>query len=402
VLTRNPTLGRVGGPAPAELPPLIAEVKQNHTSVVFGDRLILKLFRQLEAGIHPEVEIGRVLTARDCPHGPPLLGTIEYRPRRGEPTTLAVLHGLVPNQGNAGQHALVDLDGYRDRVRGHASMPAPPTPNAHTLLELAEGSLQKSAEALVGPFLDLARLLGRRTAELHGALAVEVADPAFAPEPFTPFDQRSMYQAMRGLTGRVFHVLRRAGDRLPEPLQREGGELLEREEDVFVRLRELLERRIATTAIRCHGDYHLGQVLVADSDVAIIDFEGEPNYPLAERRLKRPPLRDVAGMLRSVSYAADVALRDWVDVGAEWGGMAGPDLETWARYWQLWTSAAFLREYLDTIDPRLVPASREDCETLLDIFLLEQGVYQLGHELRTRPAWVGIPLRDLQRLLAAR
>jgi len=161
----------------------------------------------------------------------------------------------------------------------------------------------------------------------------------------------------------------------------------------------LVERRIVATTIRCHGDYHLGQVLIADDDVAIIDFEGEPNYPLAERRLKRPPMRDVSAMLRSFAYAAGAAFGDQDEQGAVW--VAAVDAEPWTRDWQIWTSAAFLRAYLEAIDPQLLPASQEDREVLLDVFLLEQAVYQLGHELRTRPAWLGIPLRDLRSVLAS-
>jgi maltose alpha-D-glucosyltransferase/alpha-amylase len=233
-------------------------------------------------------------------------------------------------------------------------------------------------------------------------LASDESDPSFTPELLTPSTQRSLYQAMRGLTGRVFRALRRERSALPEPSRSEAAALLEREDELLVRFRGLVERRIAATAIRCHGDYHLGQVLVADSDVAIIDFEGEPGFPLDERRLKRPPLRDVASMLRSVSYAAEAAYGHQSEHVTGRTEAAETDLNPWVRNWRLATSVAFLREYFDTIDPRLVPASREDRETLLDIFLLEQSVYQLGHELRTRPAWVGIPLRDLQRLLAAR
>ena len=178
---------------------------------------------------------------------------------------------------------------------------------------------------MIGPFLGLVRLLGRRTAELHGALADE-ADPVFAPEPLTLFVQRSMYQAMRGLTGRVFRTLRHEAASLPEPLQQEAEELLEREQDLLARFHRLVRRRLVATAIRCHGDYHLGQVLVTGADVAIIDFEGEPNCPLAERRLKRPPLRDVASMLRSFAYAADAGQgnkpkTEWSRV--RWSGRAG-------------------------------------------------------------------------------
>ena len=304
VATRTPALRRVGGPAPAELPPVIAEIEQNHTSIVYGDQLVLKLFRRLEAGIHPEVEIGRVLSERRFLHAAPLVGTLEYRPRPGEPTTLAVLHGFVPNQGDAWQHALVAVNDYSQRALAVATpVPGPPTPDARTLLDLAGRDPEPSIEEVVGSFLGLAQLLGRRTAELHGALAANDPDSSFAAEPLTPTTQRSLYQAMRGLTGRVFRALRREENTLPEPLRSEATELLEREAELLARFHRLVERRILAATIRCHGDYHLGQVLVAGDDVVIIDFEGEPNYPLAERRLKRPPLRDVC------QHAALVLLR---------------------------------------------------------------------------------------------
>ena len=332
VATRTPALRRVGGLAPAELPPVIAEVDQNHTSVIYGDQLVLKLFRRLEAGIHPEVEIGRVLTARDFPHAPPLLGTLEYRPLRGEPTTLAVLHGFVPNQGDAWQHALAAVRDYLNRVQASGvPVPTPATPDARTLLDLAGRALEPSVVEVLGPFLGLARLLGRRTAELHAALTQDESDPSFTVEPLTPTTQRSIYQAMRSLTGRVFRTLRRERDVLPEALRWEAAELLECEEELLARFHLLVERRITATISRCHGDYHLGQILIADDDIAIIDFEGEPNYPLAERRLKRPPLRDVAGMLRSFSYAAEAAYGDQSKDGADRGEAADSDLEPWTR-----------------------------------------------------------------------
>ena len=394
-------LSRIGGPTPTELRPVIAEAEQSHTSVVYGDRLALKVLRRLEAGIHPEVEIGRMLTERDFPHAPPLVGTLEYHPGRGEPTTLAVLHGFVPNQGDAWQQALAAVRGYYERVDANASPQTPAVPHARTLLELVERDSQTPVEQLIAPFLRWVKLLGRRTAELHGALAADEADPAFAPEPLTPFAQRSLYQAMRGLTGRVFRTLRHERDSLPEPLQQKAEELLEREEELLARFHQLVRRRLVATAIRCHGDYHLGQVLINGADIAIIDFEGEPSCPLAERRLKRPPLRDVASMLRSFAYAADAGRWEQTEDGMEGSEVVRADLETSARNWQLSTSATFLREYLDAVDPRLIPPSREDLAVLLDVFVLEKAVYQLGHELRARPAWVGIPLRGLYHLLIA-
>jgi maltose alpha-D-glucosyltransferase/alpha-amylase len=264
------------------------------------------------------------------------------------------------------------------------------------LLDRAERDLPPPVEALSDPFLGLAQLLGRRTAELHGILAANTADPAFAPEPLTALGQRSLYQAMRGLTGRVFRAVLREREGLPPPLQRAAGELLEREEDVLARFRTLVARRIVAVVTRGHGDYHLGQVLVTGDDVAIIDFEGEASRSLAERRLKRSPLWDVAGMLRSFASAAATVVEDQTDVG---GDLTRPDLEPWAQTWQLGASTVFLRAYLDAVDPRVVPSSREELTILLDAFLLEKAVYHLGYALRRRPTAIGGALRGLHHLL---
>jgi maltose alpha-D-glucosyltransferase/alpha-amylase len=248
-------------------------------------------------------------------------------------------------------------------------------------------------------YLDAAQLLGRRTAEMHLALArVDTAD--FRPEPYTSLYQRSVYQAMRNLVGQSWEALASAAPRLEGEPRRIAEQLLPRRGELTARFRTLLARRIEGERTRIHGDYHLGQVLYTGKDFVVIDFEGEPARPLSERRLKRSPLRDVAGMLRSFDYAAAHGLRQarTVAVGAGERDVLGP----WARFWQRWVSVAFLRGYFDAAgSARFLPPEPAGRQALLEAFTLEKAVYELGYELANRPQWVVIPAQGILELLGS-
>jgi maltose alpha-D-glucosyltransferase/alpha-amylase len=264
------------------------------------------------------------------------------------------------------------------------------------LSELAAATPPPLAQELFGGYLEAARLLGRRTAELHLALASDPDDPNFAPEPVTPMYQRSIYQSMRGATQQTYRLLRSRSRDVPQVVQ-----ILDMESEVLARLRTVLETRISARRIRCHGDYHLGQVLYTGRDFVIIDFEGEPLRPLSERRIKRVPFRDVAGMIRSFHYAAYTALYDHT------GATRPPDqqenpafLEPWVLFWYQWVAAAFLSTYLDVASPGgILPATRKEQEVLLDTLLLEKAMYELRYELNNRPDWVRIPIAGILQLL---
>jgi maltose alpha-D-glucosyltransferase / alpha-amylase len=244
---------------------------------------------------------------------------------------------------------------------------------------------------MIGPFLDAAARLGRQTAELHRVLATGSTEPAFVPAPFTPFSQRALYQTMRGRIGRVMRALRQELDALPEPARSTGQAVLDLESVVFERARALLDHKIESAAIRCHGDFHLDQVLCAGDDFVFIDFEGEPHLPVGERQLKRSPLRDIAAMIRSFHYATEVAL-----------SQADARLESWARQWDFWVSEAFLASYLDAARGEgFIPDGREQVDVLLDAYLLERAVTELGHELATDPARTIVPMRGILRLVGA-
>jgi maltose alpha-D-glucosyltransferase/alpha-amylase len=259
------------------------------------------------------------------------------------------------------------------------------------LLQASSMDLPEVASKTIGAYLESARLLGRRTAELHIALASDPDDPAFAPERVSPQDQRSIYQSLNALAARSLELLRSQLSRLPDDAKDEAKRVLELEPRITQALRAFLARRLTTTRIRVHGDYHLGQVLYTGHDFVIIDFEGEPTRTLYERRLKRLALRDVAGMLRSFDYASQAALRS---------EHLQPELlhrlEAWARFWVDSVSAAFLRSYLTTAgNASFVPQTNEDLDLQLTTMLLEKALYELRYELNLRPDWVRIPLRGI-------
>ena len=229
---------------------------------------------------------------------------------------------------------------------------------------------------------------------MHVALATDTPDPNFAPEPFSVLYQRSLYQSMRNLAGRVMTALEGGRAGLPEHLQDDAERVLGLDEAIMTRFRRLIELKLNATRIRCHGDYHLGQVLFTGKDFVITDFEGEPLHPLSERRLKRSPLRDVAGMVRSFHYAAFAPLTK-----GEAGIVLRPEdtagLAHWATAWYGWVSASFLSGYFATVGAELVPNTVDELEVLLDAYLLEKAVYELGYELNNRPDWIVIPVKGI-------
>jgi maltose alpha-D-glucosyltransferase / alpha-amylase len=382
----------------ADAVPLHAD--QSNTSVRVGSRLFLKVFRRLSEGVNPELEMGRFLTERTrYAHIAPLAGALEYRAKRREPMSIAVLQGYVPNEGNAWTYTVDQVVQYLDRahVRSElaAMVPVPP----ESLLALTGSDPPPVVSEMCGSYLELARLLGRRVAELHVALARDTDDPAFSPEPLGLLHQRALYQSMRTLTARTLRLLGERLDTLPAAAVPEASRLARLESQVLEACRGIVGHRLGGKRIRTHGDLHLAQVLRTGSDFVIVDFEGEPARSLGERRLKRSPLRDAAGILRSFDYAAHAALFSAPERGMAHEGHL-PRLERWVEFWRRWVSSAFLRAYLNELGGTdLLPTGRRDLEVLLSFMLLEKSVYELGYELNNRPTWVSIPVRGILSLL---
>ncbi|MFA9444573.1 maltose alpha-D-glucosyltransferase [Egicoccus sp. AB-alg6-2] len=402
--TNGELLGRRDERLPRDvqsLHPRVLRGEQSNTSMIFGDRYLMKVLRRLDAGESPDVEIGRYLSGR-IEHVPDFLGTIDHRSRDGNGVaTLAILQRFVPNEGDAWVYTLDELERFAERVLTDPPHLGRDQIDGRSAFTLALQPLPESAHDVIGPFLDATCLLGRRTAEMHAALAAS-DDPAFAPEAFSTLYQRSLYQSMRNALRRGLQQARKASSTLDSASARERiVALAEREGEILERLRVLSKTRIETMRTRIHGDYHLGQVLWTGRDFVIIDFEGEPARPLGERRLKRSPLRDVAGMLRSYQYATESALRFQEERGAVTADRPNyEELRGWLAYWHRWVGAGFLHGYLQAADgASFLPSDPDHTAILLDAFLLEKAVYELGYELNNRPEWVDIPLRGIADVL---
>jgi maltose alpha-D-glucosyltransferase/alpha-amylase len=387
----------------AKLEARVSNAEQSNTSVVLADRLILKVFRRLEPGINPELEIGNALTEGGFEYAAEVGGWLAYRTPREEPAALGILQQYVPNQGDVWEYTLDSVGSFFEEVA--ASDPPPPdgvAPSISAILEASAGELSPVAAETIGEYLDIAGLLGTRTAQLHAALSSIGDDPAFATEPFSALYQRSVFQTMRNQAAGTFGLLRQRRDTLTTQASVQAAQALEHAADVQSRLTELTRSRVTCGRIRTHGDFHAGQVLWTGKDVVFIDFEGEPGRPLSERRHKRTALSDVAGMLRSFHYAAFGTLLN-PRVG---GAVRSEDvtrLEPWADFWYTWVAATFLRAYLaEAQGQAFLPVERSELEALLNISVLQKVLYELSYELNNRPDWVSIPLRGLLDLFDSR
>jgi maltose alpha-D-glucosyltransferase / alpha-amylase len=323
-----------------------------NTSVALGDRLFLKCYRRLRAGLHPELEVGRFLTEKarfkNCV---PLAGYVEYFGKEKEPTTVALLQAYIPNQGDAWGYTLAYLERMIETLR---------------------------EEETHGAYLTLVQTLATRTAELHRAFALRTGDPAFEPESLTQQDVEAWRARVKGEAEQTVSRI--------DQIKGEKARILAFIERCAAPLGAALKTRH-------HGDYHLGQVLLSNNDFLIIDFEGEPSRPLEEARRKHSPIRDVAGMLRSFSYArGSTQMRERTEPGAE---RLAPALEAWEQA----TRRAFLKAYAAATAGSGLYASFDDVRGLLQLAEMEKVLYELRYELDNRPDWIHIPLHGLDALL---
>jgi maltose alpha-D-glucosyltransferase/alpha-amylase len=332
---------------------------------MFGDKLIMKFFRRLEPGVNPELEMGQYLVRRQFKHAPALAGAVEYRNPHQEPATLAILHQYIPNEGDAWHYTLDFLTRYFERALTADMDDAETALLDKPLLRLAGDRLPAGAIEIVGTYLESARLLGERTAQLHMVFAEAGEDPALRPEPLTDLNRRAMYHSIASQADQKIQLLRERINSLPKSAEALANRVIEKRGEIARRARSILDIKIEAMRIRCHGDYHLGQVLYTGKDFVIIDFEGEPARLLGQRRIKHTPLRDVAGMLRSFHYASHALLS-----GA--GGSVRPEdsarLGKWARLWYLCCGAVFLKSYFDlTAEGAFLPKSQSQLKLLLEI-----------------------------------
>ncbi len=394
-------LAELQGPASNTLPPRRSSAEQSNTSILYGDRLIMKLFRRLQFGPNPDVEIGRYLTEESAYRNiAPFGGEISYSTASGQqPATIALLQGLVPNEGDGWQWTLEELGRYYEGALAspfpQAQLPKPGEPigpQSTAMLQVRDAA---------GFYLEAACTLGRRTAEMHLALAQPTDNPAFSPEPISPDDLRSLERELQSHGAHAFDVLRGSLSKLGEGSENTvelAGLVLSRRRLILNTFSALSSGTLTAQRTRVHGDYHLGQTLRSKGDFILLDFEGEPARSLDERRARQSPMKDVAGMLRSFSYAAYAALAR----STQRRPQDYETLEPWARLWEAAVSSEFLSSYRRlTSTSGLMPADDDAFHRLLNVYILDKALYELVYELNNRPAWVRIPLSGISQLSRA-
>jgi maltose alpha-D-glucosyltransferase/alpha-amylase len=374
----RPTAAFQGMEAPAVETVRPVDREQSNTTAIADGKFVVKLFRRVNNGIHPEIEIGRFLTdVAGYAHVPPLLGSVELIERDGC-SALAVVHGFIENQGDAWSVTSAYLDRYIDEQR-----------------VLTPDSQSESTEQ--GSYLLRMRQIARRTAELHNALASRSDIAEFAPEAINADDVGAWTDGLLRRAQSTFDELSRRRNELTEPIRAVAEGLLADRDAVLAKIRSLLSPPPGADKIRHHGDFHLGQMLFAKDDVFIIDFEGEPQRSLAERRHKAPVTRDVAGLLRSIDYSVTAAFERALQAWPDDHGRLLHALETWGER----SADTFLHSYREALSVRgLWPGNAADAERLLQFFLLEKAFYEVDYELANRPSWLRVPLLGIQRILS--
>jgi maltose alpha-D-glucosyltransferase/alpha-amylase len=388
--------------AESRMPSRTGSGEQSNTSIIYGDRLILKFFRRMEPGENPDVEIGRYLTeVAHYPRIAPFLGEISLHPKGQEKITAAMLQGLITNSRDGWEWFLDQVAGLLNEVRSRLEVPESRTPH------FAAEPVGSSDIPAARQSLDAATLLGRRTAEMHLALSSSTDQAAFAPEPFRSEDMERDAQRIQAQVSASMDALKQRFTALDDPTCDAAGLLLSKRRELIARSRLLTPQGAMGQRIRIHGDFHLGQTLrVPDEkgnggDFVFLDFEGEPARPLEERQRKQSPLKDVAGMIRSFSYVAHAGLRRFLDVGTGLEQTSDSDRPVaWARTWQNLATAKFIDAYRETIavNAALLPPPPQS-EVLLEAYLLEKALYELLYELNHRPSWLQIPIAGILSLL---
>jgi maltose alpha-D-glucosyltransferase/alpha-amylase len=387
-------------PAEATLQVRRSSAEQSNTSILFGDRFILKLFRRQEPGLNPDAEIGQYLTEKtNFNQIPPFAGSLEVDGLAaidGKLASLAMLQGLVANEGDGWKWTLEELDRYYETGAPLSFPERLESDEFQGPLELSDNPPTQMARDHLGLYLEAGATLGRRTAELHLALAAPTDDPAFAPEALTDVDLRAQLAGIRQHASSVLDVLKERLSHLPDEVVEVAASVLSRRRQILDHFGSLNGDFQRTQKIRIHGDYHLGQVLRVKTDFVILDFEGEPARPLAVRRAKQCALKDVAGMLRSFGYAAYAGLMNYTARHPE----DVTRLEPWAQLWERSAGAEFLRAYRGAAQGAdFLPPKDADFRKLLNVFLLDKALYEVLYELNSRPAWVRIPLMGIISLL---
>jgi maltose alpha-D-glucosyltransferase/alpha-amylase len=355
------------------------ETEQSNSTALVDSDYVVKVYRKLETGVNPEIEIGRFLTeVAGFANTPALLGSVELVEGDNR-SAVAIVHAFVQNQGDAWTVTSAYLDRFVDEQR---------------LLAASEHPGESEEQV---PYLRYMSQIGRRVAEMHLALAARDEFADFAPEPSTPADVQLWTEGVMTRAERVFDALKQRRETIKEADRLLVDQLLAQRASLHERLSALLPPDVDGLNIRHHGDFHLGQILIVKDDIFIIDFEGEPRRPLSERRRKAPAARDVAGLIRSIDYSATAALERALKVAPDENGKLGAALAEWRER----AATTFLAAYREIMtNQRLWPADPQAAERMLYFFLLEKAAYEIEYELAHRPEWLRVPLTGVLRILS--
>lgn len=381
---------------PDAMKPRVLSVEQSNTSVIYGSQLFLKMYRKLDYVMNADVELSRYLSEdTGFTHMPAFAGTISWK--TGPDTlVLGMMQRLVENSGDGWSYVLDRLDELAEKMLANpevlalspmlAAQPTRDTQELHPLL----------LDLFSGPLVEQIRRLAVRTAEMHLALGSHPEMEAFAPERYSLHYQRSLYSGLKSLVRNTFQNQGVNLPKLAPAIRQQAQEILDMQPQILDVFKNIYKHKIDVVKIRIHGDYHLGQVLFTGKDFVITDFEGEPARSYSERRLRRSPLRDVAGMIRSFHYAAYASLLLDNQIRSEDYDKLMPLMEEWYHY----VSDIFLQTYIEGVkNTAYIPQTRAELDVLMTTFLLEKAIYELNYEMNNRPDWVIIPLNGIKALM---
>jgi maltose alpha-D-glucosyltransferase / alpha-amylase len=376
--------------------PRVLSAEQSNTSITYDNRFFLKLYRKVDRAMNPDLEIAQFLTEHaKFEHIPAFVGAIEWKFQH-DSMVMGMMQVMVESNSDAWAYIMSRLDDYNERILEWGELTQPPLRGSITDPLAYEEIPVEIKELIDGQVAEQIHLLGIRTGQMHKALGSrnDVAD--FKPEEYSLHYQRSLFAGLQSLVRGTFQNQSRNISKLSDDVRQEAEEVLAMKDDILAELKGIYKKKIDVVKIRIHGDYHLGQVLFTGKDFIITDFEGEPARSYSERRLKRSPLRDVAGMLRSFHYAAYCSLLLDNQIRKEDINKLMPFAEQWYHY----MSGIFMNAYLKTVEgSAFIPKSKEDLNTLMTTFLLEKAIYELNYELNNRPGWVIIPLRGIKSIM---
>lgn len=392
---KNYSLENIG--APNE----IFRFNRNSVTLLFGDKLLLKLFREIEEGIHPEIEVLRYLRKRDFPNVYSILGEITYTESSSKNTTVGIVKKHFQFQENAWELCSGEVDRYFERVlsvreRWQDILSSFPALSSSSVFDFPKTNTSEEFNNLTGQiFIGQIRLLGKNLGELHVLLASEKENPYFRPVSFGQMNKAAFFQSMMVYAKRILQPHQKTKI-TREEVRKELDDIIQYKEIILNKLKDIQKKRIDALMTRIHGNLHLSKILYTGKDFFISDFEGDPLKSLSNRRLKNSPLIDVAGIIRSLHYVSYKSLFTQSSLKSD----DIPLLESWADIWYKFNAFSFLDSYLETVrEYRIVPKKKKIFIEFLGSLLLDKALHELEYELNNRPEWAIIPIRGIKSLV---